>query len=254
MLGTAPRADAWLMLEFNGLWERKALETNALLPAVQNWLDRAVASLSTEYEHVRPQFIKQRRSEDGCITFMFCAEGELRRKDVASYDELVEWQFNPQEMSTVEAPQYFVCTNGRRDRCCSKLGLPCYRALRTLVGRRVWETTHTGGHRFAPNVVSLPQGVVYGRVLPEELVEFVATVDGGDLSISHLRGRSAYPPAAQVAEVQVADARALTAVEGELVTFDTSDGPQAVRVQRAERPIEVMPSCGKDLEEVLHFR
>ncbi len=242
------------MLEFNGLWERKALEKNSLLPAVRDWLDRAVTSLSTQYEHVRPQFIKQRRSHDGSITILFCADGELRRKDVASYEELIDWRLDLQQMDLVEESHYFVCTNGRRDRCCSKLGLPCYRGLRTLVGRRVWETTHTGGHRFAPNVVSLPQGVVYGRVLPEELVEFVATVDAGGLSISHLRGRSAYPPPAQAAELQVAGVLALTGVEGELVTFATNDGPQTVRVQRAEQSIEVMPSCGKDLESVLPFR
>ena len=67
------------------------------------------------------------------------------------------------------APQYFVCTNGQRDLCCARFGLPTYAALRERVGERVWQTTHVGGHRFAPNVLTLPQAALYGRVQPADV-------------------------------------------------------------------------------------
>ena len=41
-------------------------------------------------------------------------------------------------------------------------------ALATDHGGRTWECTHLGGHRFAGNMVCLPDGVVYGRVTPAD--------------------------------------------------------------------------------------
>ncbi len=56
-----------------------------------------------------------------------------------------------------------VCTHGRRDRCCGSLGTTLAQEL--LADRfqfgddvRLWRTSHTGGHRFAPTALVLPQG------------------------------------------------------------------------------------------------
>jgi len=58
-----------------------------------------------------------------------------------------------------------VCTHGRRDRCCGSLGM----ALASEIwadpledeGVRLWRTSHTGGHRFAPTAVVLPGGTAW---------------------------------------------------------------------------------------------
>ncbi|MEL7208211.1 MAG: sucrase ferredoxin, partial [Actinomycetota bacterium] len=54
----------------------------------------------------------------------------------------------------VEPPvrDLLVCTHGTRDRCCGKRGTNLFRALidRVPPDTRVWRTSHTGGHRFAP--------------------------------------------------------------------------------------------------------
>jgi hypothetical protein len=61
-----------------------------------------------------------------------------------------------------------VCTNGRRDLCCARFGTPVYNYLKNeepgFPGLRAWQSTHMGGHRFAANLLWLPQGVLYGRV------------------------------------------------------------------------------------------
>jgi hypothetical protein len=95
---------------------------------------------------------------------------------------------------------YFVCTNGQRDVCCARFGLPTHAALATAVGERAWQTTHVGGHRFAPNVLALPQGALYGRVRPADVPAFVAQVEGG-LAFDWLRGVSYDPGAVQAARV-----------------------------------------------------
>ncbi|MCE2469808.1 MAG: hypothetical protein J4F32_04730 [Dehalococcoidia bacterium] len=57
--------------------------------------------------------------------------------------------------------ELFVCTHGVRDACCGAFGYPVYRRLRDEhAGEhlRVWRTSHTGGHRFAPTLLDYPDG------------------------------------------------------------------------------------------------
>jgi protein-L-isoaspartate O-methyltransferase/(2Fe-2S) ferredoxin len=94
-----------------------------------------------------------------------------------------------------------VCTHGRRDACCALRGRTLAAALEEADPGLVWETTHTGGHRLAPNVVVLPDGLVYGRVTPGRAVELVAAQRAGRVVPDLLRGRADLRPPAQVAEV-----------------------------------------------------
>jgi len=148
--------------------------------------------------------------------------------------------------SRVEEPLYFVCTNGQRDLCCARYGLPVYKCLRDLVGDRVWQTTHLGGHRFAPNVLALPQGVLYGRVNPNDVGQFVEQVDAGYLSRPHVRGRSTFPPEAQVAEVLL-DEEVLELIECNegRVVVRTEKGECSVRVELGP-PLDIIASCGDE--------
>ncbi len=243
MLGSAPRVDAWLMVECNGLWGRKALRENPLPDPVRSWIVGAEQWLGTRHGMVRTQLIKQRRARDGQITVMLAEHGGLWRRQFATYDDLSAWRVDAGQMQPVTEPQYFVCTNGRRDLCCSKYGLPLFRSLRALVGARAWETTHTGGHRFAPNVVVLPQGILYGRVLPEAVAAFVRAVESGDISLPHLRGRSAWPKEAQAAESLAPNGR-LIAVEGDRVRLAVDDAERLIAVRRSPVAFDVLGSCG----------
>ncbi|MGH2385578.1 MAG: sucrase ferredoxin, partial [Candidatus Limnocylindria bacterium] len=66
--------------------------------------------------------------------------------------------------ATMHDPIFLVCTNGKRDACCALRGRALVGALAADHAERVWECTHLGGHRFAGNLVCLPDGIVYGRV------------------------------------------------------------------------------------------
>ena len=100
----------------------------------------------------------------------------------------------------VGGPLYLVCTNGRRDVCCGLAGRVLARALAPEVGESLWETSHIGGHRFAPNLVCLPEGLVYGRLDAEAARRVVGAHRAGRIVLEHFRGRSSLEPAAQAAD------------------------------------------------------
>ena len=69
-----------------------------------------------------------------------------------------------------------VCAHGSHDACCGRLGIPVHRFLsddHTASGGagsevRVWRASHTGGHRFAPTMLDLPDGRSWGRLRTED--------------------------------------------------------------------------------------
>jgi len=65
-----------------------------------------------------------------------------------------------------ETVDVLVCTHGRRDMCCGSKGTDLFAGLvtRPIEGSspiRVWRTSHTGGHRFAPTAVVLPSATLW---------------------------------------------------------------------------------------------
>ena len=258
LLGTAAQVDVWLLLEYRPSWRPKALEDNELPASTRAWLDGLVAAFGKRGRKARPQFIRQPEAERTSVTMLVGSDGRLHEHRGASYADLERLDSASLDAAGAIAlaePYYFVCTNGQRDVCCARYGLPTYAKLREAVGNRVWQTTHVGGHRFAPNVLALPQGALYGRVVPEAVPQFLGAVEGGELALGYLRGRTGYPPAAQVAETRLAEPgpRRLTAAEDLQATFETEAGHETIHVERSRTPLEVFASCGKAKESVYPF-
>lgn len=252
MLGTATQVDVWLLLEYRGTWRRKAIEDNDLDAASYRWLEQAVASYAVDGIKARAQFIRQPESDGATVTLFVAKDGQLLRRQGDSHRAFEGLDLRSADFDEVRAPHYFVCTNGQRDLCCARYGLPTYAKLRDAVGRRVWQTTHVGGHRFAPNVLVLPQGALYGRVFADEAGGFAEAVERGELSLAHLRGRAAYPPEAQVAECRLNGDAAFKAVHDGEVVFETPAGEaRRIAVERAETPLQVIASCGKSETEAV---
>lgn len=258
LLGTAAQVDVWLLLEYRQSWRPKALEDNELPASTRAWLDGLVAAFAEQGRKARLQFIRQPEREGAGVTLLVGSGGRLHEHRGESYADLERLDPTGLEAAVATAlaePHYFVCTNGQRDVCCARYGLPTYARLREAVGNRVWQTTHVGGHRFAPNVLALPQGALYGRVVPEAVPQFLGAAEGGQLALPYLRGRTAYPPAAQVAETRLAGPapRRLAGADDLQATFETAAGRETIHVERARAPLEVIASCGKDKEPVYPF-
>ncbi|MEH2128467.1 sucrase ferredoxin [Nostoc sp.] len=100
----------------------------------------------------------------------------------------------------------FICTHGSRDKCCAKFGNPFYRQAKNIVkdleknNVRIWQSSHFGGHRFAPTAIDFPEARYYARLNSESFTS-ILTRTGNIEFIKHIyRGWAILPEAAQVLE------------------------------------------------------
>lgn len=101
-----------------------------------------------------------------------------------------------------EAPaEVLVCGHGRRDACCGRWGTLLHvEVAARWAGVRVWRCSHTGGHRFAPTAITLPEGRAWAYV-DAELLDGVVRRSGDLRALArHDRGTTALDPWAQVVE------------------------------------------------------
>lgn len=80
----------------------------------------------------------------------------------------------PAALETILAPapgiqDLLLCTHGTRDRCCGQLGTLLYLELDGVLPHnvRMWRTSHTGGHRFAPTGIHFPHGTTWASLTAE---------------------------------------------------------------------------------------
>jgi hypothetical protein len=274
--GTATESiGVWLALEVPQVWGAKALPDSNLPPAVKERL----AAWEKLTPGVRLQFIKQGVSFCGEGILFFVALGDeadpvLYRFQLSDYRDLLEFDLasvmarDPRyDAQRHEDSLFLVCTNGKRDRCCAKWGLPLYQTMAAMAPAQVWQTTHTGGHRFAATLVSLPQGIGYGWLEPVDAAPLINAHARGHLyRLDRLRGRSCYDRIVQAAECFLRQQSGQTAFGAYRlqratqidethwgVEFQTSDGNEVHRLE-----LEAVPdafanphSCGKPADETV---
>jgi len=209
--GSAVQVDVWLLIEYAYAWKPKALEDNILPSVVTATINRLSDEFKSLGLNLRLQFIKQAASELASPRVYF-ADGrdhawQLLTTQLNGYNEFPHLTaielLEGRQLGFIPSSDeiYLVCTNGQRDICCARFGRPLYSRLNEVYGDRIWQTTHIGGHRYAPNLLCLPSGFVYGFVSPEVGVNLVQDHDKQKLDVSRLRGRSHYPPHVQAGEI-----------------------------------------------------
>jgi hypothetical protein len=127
----------------------------------------------------------------------------------------------------VPDPVILVCAHGKRDQCCALLGRPIAARLAQEHPGKVWECSHTGGHRFAPAMVLLPSGLTYGRVDADAALDAVDALQQNMLSLNGFRGRSCYTPVEQVAEIAVREHLSPTSHDIDALTVTPVSDPEA---------------------------
>jgi hypothetical protein len=264
LIGTATRTDVWLMLEHDAAWQRKALEGSKLPQAVKDHLAQAEKTIP----HARVELIKHEQHRAPRSLSFFVArtadtESSLYHfqldavEDVLSLDMKAVASGDPRfDARLVSAPMVIVCTNGLRDQCCARYGLPIYRAMAQIAGDSVWQCTHLGGHRLGPNVVVVPQGLSYGRVGVEDMA---AILSPDHLHLKNFRGRTCYENPAQAAETFLRQHLGYTEVGGLslasaaasgdkswILRFNSnrSGGDSIVRVEKVAAGYSTYASCG----------
>jgi len=218
LAGTAPLARTWVAVEQPGPWGPKALTDSHLDPRVGGELAArsegtgvSVVLVRRPGHHADPLSTHRPTGPEGpegpegredaapprAVWIAHTGPDRwLMRASVADPAVLLDLDFDalgagsrPALGADDDGRLLLVCTNSRRDECCALLGRPVADHLADLHPGRVWESTHLGGHRLGPVVLSLPDGFVFGG-------PHAAT-----LSLPGCRGRSTLPRPAQAAEL-----------------------------------------------------
>lgn len=217
LLGTAPTASEWLLVEHPGPWERDPIDS---LPepgrsTVARWLEDGDRRLQLIRRPTR------RPEDDGVLVVRADLRSQtLLGRRLPSLDAIeVPW---PGE--ELDDPMVLVCVHGRRDRCCAEKGRAVVTALTEEMPEHLWETSHLGGHRFAATAAVLPLGRVLGRLSPVTAAPTLrAALD--DQPTDHDRGQAGLDEPEQVAVV------AGRAIPGELLVRPASCDAEPTEVR-----------------------
>ncbi|MFT4216757.1 MAG: sucrase ferredoxin [Micropruina sp.] len=274
--GTAPRAAFWVAVEQAGPWGAKAFTQSRLDPAIGAAIEAAAlaaggrallirrpiargeqADRSARQVYLagglagRPWLLAGQVSEPAEVLSL--PWGELAGPDAVEVLRRVDW------LAPLAEGVLLVCGNSKRDLCCAQRGRPIALELEREHPGRVWECTHTGGHRFAPTGVVLPSGQSLARLTVEVARAALDAADAGRLAPAtfgpwHDRGRGHLTPVCAVAEAHVreltgeTDPAALAAVDSGDSTVEVrhSDGRVwTLRLALQDCPEQLAESCGK---------
>jgi hypothetical protein len=193
-IGTAGSYAGFLCVDWRRPWPRDLNEVEALAPLVAESSRRGfrlqgllpvdggkMARVMLYRAGPGPGFDTYRRSEAEC------APTDVVETAVDLLDTGA-----PETADTPAATDLLVCTHGRRDVCCGSRGTALLGEVDNAAGlpvrTRLWATTHTGGHRFAPNAIVLPEGTVWGFLDPEKLRRVVRREGPVAELLPHYRG------------------------------------------------------------------
>jgi len=220
-LGTAAAAWFWIALEQSGPWGREAATQSRLDPELGLALDgraqeekgrliliRRPGSHPTVHEGPHRVYLAGGLADRPWLLQADLDDpGQLLRLPWAALRE--------GDMDTVRArlpafnesdgPVLMICSNSKRDICCAVRGRPVALESSSQRPGRVWECSHTGGHRFAPTGILLPHGQTLARLSSATAVAVVDAAARGELPVEMLgaaydRGRSHLTPPEQAAE------------------------------------------------------
>lgn len=130
----------------------------------------------------------------------------------------------------------FICTHTNYDLACGRFGTPLYRTLRKHYTQpaiqtdiqpdllSVWQTTHFGGHNFAPTLIDFPLGQFWGHLEPDILDMLIHRQGNVSDLQPFYRGWSGFSKWAQIAE------RALWMQQG----WDWLATPKSARIIRQD--------------------
>ena len=214
--GSAADASSWVALEQPGPWGRVVATDSHLDPLLGARLDAALSGAGGRFALIRrpgahPDDDQHRGTRTVLVASVIGAgwtlrgqladPSELEALDVGALARGDRGQVLASMPALAPDPTTYLllCTNGRRDVCCAVRGRPVALAAAAARPGQVWETSHTGGHRFAPTGVLLPSGATLARLDADLAVTALDGAAAGQLPAvlhgpEHDRGASGLAP------------------------------------------------------------
>ena len=231
----------WVLVEQTSAWPARPKAEDLNVTDKQ----RKMIMRALEKEGSRLQWIRNSSSKSNRI--FLCTHNKLYIAG-AQTTELIPEQMTPYDESLV-----LVCTHGSRDRCCGKLGGAIYARAHKQAPRNVWQASHLGGHRFAPTLLVLPQGMMNGRVEESDIPALLSHPQQTPFSCDRLRGVPKWPKEVQVAAHAVwkkalVPFHSFTTTSTSASTWDVSlvyaHETSMYRVSKESLGISIPASCG----------
>jgi hypothetical protein len=274
LIGTAPQARRWLLIEHQGPWSPNPMDSPVLAGATGQQVEAIC-----EQHHARPLLIRRHgRSAPEALKQWFAV-------DIATRTWLRgTWRTNADLITAAQAlgqpliengedagNLVLVCTHANRDACCALRGRPIAAALSRVWPEEVWECTHLGGHRFAGTLLLLPDGACYGGLDLPQAEQVIRAHRARTPVLSHLRGLTSQSRPVQAAVAHVLErfgpaalADAMPGVEQEVAedvlrveVIGSGSLPDSTIVEVRTEHLPPAPlSCGKDpsAHEAYHAR
>ena len=194
-VGTAGTYDAFLLVEVSLPWPKEITDH----PALEGVAD-VVAPIGARVQGVVPA-PDQVADGQSSLTLYRRAPGRFRRYErqevCVAPDALVAGATALLDAAPAadDVVDLLVCTHGARDRCCGAFGMSLFASVGSRPGLRVRRTSHTGGHRFAPTAILLPQGTAWAWLDDTVLDAILDRSREPAELLPHYRGSTALGPA-----------------------------------------------------------
>lgn len=198
LLGTAVPARRWLLVEQDGGWTADTFAGLKAPPEEKAALARLVRRHGVRLMLMQRPGVARRGDRSGAGRSRSWCVIDTEPPSVELWGDIGEGGSLASALKALEAPRaapvtprcgpILVCANGRKDPCCAIAGRAVAATLAERWPERVWECSHTGGDRFAANVIVLPEGACYGGLSPATAVGVLAAHEEGTPDLVHFRG------------------------------------------------------------------
>jgi hypothetical protein len=206
-LGTAGHYRGFLLLDWSLPWPADPADVEPLGPLHEVRAGTGVRLqlvVSSSGEDRRVVLYRQPDGAEGFSGYQRIERHATTDTVVAAAIELLTADTAPAAPATER--DILICTHGRRDACCGRQGTALVMQVATdpaiaEAGYRVSRTSHTGGHRFAPTAIVLPEGTMWAFLDPELTARIVLRQGSAEAVLPHYRGSTGVgPPALQAIE------------------------------------------------------
>lgn len=220
LTGTAPESGAWLLVEQEPPWGSEALLESGIDGTVARELARRAGEAGVKVLLIRRRGAPRGGAARRVVAAAVGTTSFVQELVVPRDEQLLDLDLRRLGRgetfdggTDVDGSLTLVCTNGRRDACCALLGRRAADALAAARPEQTSESSHIGGHRFAPTILSFPTGACFGRLEPAGAVAAIAALEQGVLDLEHLRGIVGRPAPVQVGESALRMRHGLTRVD-----------------------------------------